>query len=282
MDIDTKSLLEPAVDIAVAAGKDALKFYGKDGPVEYKSDNSPLTLADKASHETIVRALRERTPEIPILSEESPEEDKDRRKEWECFWLVDPLDGSKEFIKRSGQFTVNIALVQGTETILGVVHVPVSGVTYTGLPVEGTGGGGAWVRSPGEEEKPIRARAADLEHLTVVASKDHAGPIVEAFLARLSGAEVTSMGSSLKFCLVAEGKADFYPRVVPTMEWDTGAAQCIVEAAGGRVTDLDGERLRYNKESLRNPSLMAIGDRDVDWVGFFSSERDLSRPDGHR
>jgi len=259
-------LLESASEIAVCAGEAALAHYGCNDGVEYKDDDSPLTLADKASHRVIVDALRELTPDIPVLSEESSEDAARDRKQWKRFWLVDPVDGTKEFIKQTGQFTVNIARIDGQVASLGVVHVPTTGVTYLGQADHG-----AWIRKADGKAETIRTRRADLDRLTVVASKDHAGPVVEAFLARLSGAEKTSMGSSLKFCLVAQGEADFYPRVVPTMEWDTAAAQCIVEAAGGQVTDLEGRRLLYNRDDLRNPSLMAFGDPNVDWVEFFGA-----------
>ena len=260
-----QELLRAAVRIAVDAGKVVLRHYGKESPVDYKADDSPLTLADRASHELIVEALRDLTPDIPVLSEESGEEEIRERKEWRLFWLVDPLDGTKEFIKQTGQFTVNLGLIESAQPILGVVHVPVTAITYTGLA-----GRGAWREAPDEEMAGISVRRADPQHLTVVASKDHAGPQVETFLRRLSGARTASMGSSLKFCLVAQGDADFYPRLLPTMEWDTGAAQCIVEAAGGCVTDLEGNRLTYNKEDLRNPSFMAYGDRKIDWIRVFS------------
>lgn len=264
MKTDAATLLADVARIAVQAGQAALVFYGRTA-VDYKADDSPLTQADMASHQTIVSALRLLTPEIPILSEESSPAETDGRKAWRRFWLVDPLDGTKEFIKQTGQFTVNIALISGNAAELGVVHVPVTGVTYTGAAGEG-----AWVTRPGSDRQAISARRANLDRLTVVASKDHAGPRVQAFLERLAGAEIASMGSSLKFCMIAEGQADFYPRVVPTMEWDTGAAQCVIEAAGGQVTDLDGKRLLYNKDDLRNPSVMAFGDDSIDWVAFFA------------
>ncbi len=257
-------MLPRVIEIAVEAGKAALKFYGGEISVEYKADHSPLTRADKASHEHIVRSLKT-LGDIPVLSEESDPEEIADRKEWSRFWLVDPLDGTKEFVKKTGQFTVNIALVEKGEPVLGVVHVPVSGITYfacRGTPPR--------VRKPDGADTEIRARCIHPAQLTIVASRDHAGPRVTEFIERIPEADVTSMGSSLKFCLIAEGKADFYPRVVPTMEWDTGAAQCIVEAAGGGVTDLDGHRLTYNKDDLRNPSLMAFGDPAFDWVKFFA------------
>ena len=259
--------LRSVVEIARAAGKKTLEFYGGDIGLERKADDSPLTLADKASHELIDMALRELDADIPVLSEESPEEAVRDGRSWQRFWCVDPLDGTKEFVKETGQFTVNIALVEGDEATLGVVHVPVTGVTYSALR-----GGGAWVDRGDGELREIRARKVDLERPVIVASRDHAGPKVAALLARLPNAHATSMGSSLKFCLVAEGAADFYPRLVPTFEWDTAAAQCILETAGGGIVDLRGERLTYNKDDLRNPSLLSFGDRSVDWVEFMAPE----------
>ena len=264
IDVD-RQLLETVVGIAVEAGRVILRHYGEETPIDYKADHSPLTVADRASHASIVAALRRVTPDVPVLSEESPAEEVARRREWSRFWLVDPLDGTKEFVKETGEFTVNVAYVSGSEPLLGVVHAPVSGVTYTGIA-----GTGAWRLSPGEEPVPIHVRRADVGRLTVVASRDHAGPLVDAFLGRISGARTTSMGSSLKFCLVAEGTADFYPRLLPTMEWDTGAAQCVVEAAGGSVTNLQGNRLVYNKADLRNSSFIAYGDGAVDWIEYLA------------
>lgn len=255
--------LDAIVAIARDAGHVILDYYGQPAPVDYKADDSPLTQADRASHRHIVAALRELTPEIPVLSEESDPDEIAERRTWNRFWLVDPLDGTKEFIKQTGQFTVNIALVEGHEPVLGVVHVPVQKLTYW------ASADGAYKQEGEDEPERIGVRMADAERLTVVASRDHAGPDVAAILERMAeaGVEVdsASMGSSLKFCLVAEGAADFYPRTVPTMEWDTAAAQCVVETAGGQVTTLGGERLGYNKESLRNPSIVTFGDASQDW-----------------
>jgi 3'(2'), 5'-bisphosphate nucleotidase len=263
----TPEQLQNVVEIAKAAGRKALEFYGGEIGLELKADDSPLTLADKASHELIEAALREMDADVPVLSEESPEEAIRDRKSWQRFWCVDPLDGTKEFIKESGQFTVNIALIEGAEATLGVVHVPVTGVTYSALR-----GDGAIVENADGDRREIRTRKVDLEQPVIVASRDHAGPKIAALLARLPYAEATSMGSSLKFCLVAEGAADFYPRLAPTCEWDTAAAQCILETAGGGVVDLSGSRLAYNKDDLLNPSLLSFGDPTVDWVEFMAPE----------
>lgn len=255
--------------IAEEAGAQILTHYEDEIPVDYKADDSPLTQADRASHRLIVGRLRAAFPEIPVLSEESDPAEVAERRSWTRFWLVDPLDGTKEFIKRTGQFTVNIALVEDGEPTLGVVYIPAQDVTYFARRGEGAfrqNGDGAPAR--------VAVRTADPERVVVVASRDHAGPEVAAILERIAAAgievEAASMGSSLKFCLVAEGAADFYPRTVPTMEWDTAAAQCVVEEAGGAVTTLDGARLRYNKASLRNPSVMAFGDAGAGWQRFLA------------
>ena len=263
----TDSLLESTIDTALAAGREILSHYGRALVVEPKADESPLTHADRASHQCIVTALGRMAPDVPVLSEESAPEEFAARKRWERFWLVDPLDGTKEFLKQTGEFTVNIALVDGEDPSLGVIHVPVSGVTYVARR-----GGGAFVIDAGGARRAIRTRRADLARPVIVASRDHAGPRVEAFLARVASAETTSLGSSLKFCLIAEGRADFYPRLVPTFEWDTAAAQCVVEEAGGRVVDTSGRPIRYNKDDLRNPPLLAFGDPRVDWRAFMAPE----------
>ena len=255
--------------IAEEAGARILAHYDDEIPVDYKADDSPLTQADRAAHRLIVDRLRAAFPEIPVLSEESDPEEVAERRSWQRFWLDDPLDGTKEFIKKTGQFTVNIALIEDGEPTLGVVYIPAQNVTYFARRGEG-----AFRQNGDGEAARIGVRAADPERVVVVASRDHAGPEVAAILERIAAAgievESASMGSSLKFCLVAEGAADFYPRTVPTMEWDTAAAQCVVEEAGGAVTTLDGARLRYNKESLRNPSVMAFGDADAGWQRFLA------------
>lgn len=260
-------LLTLARDAATAGGRAILPFYGQPIPVDRKADDSPLTQADLAAHRTIVERLV--TSGIPVLSEEGDPEAADRRG-WRRFWCVDPLDGTKEFIKgssadgdASGEFTVNVALVEDGAPILGVVHVPVQGVTYFASE------GSAWKQTGDGEPTQISTRPVPHDTLTVVASRDHAGPEVAAILGRIEAdgrsAEAASMGSSLKFCLVAEGAADFYPRTVPTFEWDTAAAQAVVEAAGGGVGTRASDRLTYNKDDLRNPSVFCWGDPALDW-----------------
>ena len=246
-------------DIAAGAGQAILKHYGT-SDIQTKDDNSPLTLADLASHRFICDALRDLDPSIPVLSEESSKEEMEKRHEWQRFWLVDPLDGTKEFIKQTGQFTVNIALIDGHSPVIGVIHVPATGLTYWADKATG-----AFKCEADAEPVAIKAAEPNLEKLRIVASRDHAGPMVKELLERFPTAETRSMGSSLKFCLVAEGEADIYLRDVPTMEWDTGAAQCIVETAGGIVQTLEGEKLPYNKQDLRNPSLVTLGDPALKW-----------------
>ena len=251
-------MLEIIQRIAREAGDEILKYYGKAFTVEAKADDSPLTQADRAAHTCICERLREVDGGLPVLSEESDESEIRERKSWRRFWLVDPLDGTKEFIKQTGEFTVNIALVEDGVPVLGVIYVPVHNWIYYA-----EAGQGAWKRIGGEAPVAIRVRPADEANLAIVASRDHAGPQVKALLERFPTARAKSMGSSLKFCLVAEGEADLYLRDVPTMEWDVGAAQCIVEAAGGQVLTLEKAPLRYNKDSLRNPALLTAGDPDL-------------------
>jgi 3'(2'), 5'-bisphosphate nucleotidase len=257
-------LLEVAFALALEAGRAALRFYAGPIDVERKSDGSPLTLADKAAHEAIASGLARETPGIPLLSEESSPESVAARRSWERFWLVDPLDGTKEFLKRSGEFTVNVALIERGAPVLGVLHVPVLGVTYTGAS------GAAHVHSGGAK-RPIRSRPLPAREVVVLASRDHAGPELDPMLARVANVRRESAGSALKFGLLAEGRADLYVRTRPTMEWDTAAGQAVLEAAGGKLTDLAGRRLSYNKESLVNPSFVGWGDAAVDWPGRLTS-----------
>jgi 3'(2'), 5'-bisphosphate nucleotidase len=255
-------LLEPAVDIARVAGEKILEIYNSsDFGVQEKDDRSPLTAADMASHHAIIDGLKALTPDIPVLSEESKSMPFSERSSWHTYWLVDPLDGTKEFIKRNGEFTVNIALIHDGVPVLGVVHVPVTGVTYRGCE-----GLGASKQEAGSEPGRISVRTLGDGPLLVVGSRSHRGDSLNAFLEKVGEHEMVSMGSSLKLCLVAEGAADIYPRLGPTSEWDTAAAQCVVEQAGGTVTDTDMKPLRYNtKDSLLNPFFLVFGESDRDW-----------------
>ncbi len=249
------AMVRTLCEIAREAGQAILRYY--EGPVEVtdKEDRSPLTEADRASHAVITRRLAEAFPGIPVLSEEGRDIPYSERSRWERFWLVDPLDGTKEFIKKNGEFTVNIALVDQGVPVVGVVYVPAQGVLYWGVR-----GQGAWKQKHGDAPRPIRVRRADPDRgYTVVESRSHPSAELEAYLRDLPVAERIPAGSSLKFCAVAEGRADLYPRLGPTMEWDTAAAQAVLEAAGGRVEDLEGRPLRYNKPDLRNPHFVARG-----------------------
>jgi 3'(2'), 5'-bisphosphate nucleotidase len=255
--------------IAQRAGRAILRVYEQDFEVAHKPDASPLTEADLASHRLIRGALRELTPDRPLLSEESAAIDYATRSTWREYWLVDPLDGTKEFVNRNGEFTVNIALIRDHAPVLGIVHVPVSGVTYLGAP-----GQGAWRQAAGGPATAIAVRRPCADPVVVVGSRSHANPVLERYLARLGNYRLVSMGSALKFCRVAEGQADFYPRLGPTSEWDTAAAHAVVTAAGGQVVTLKGEPLRYNrKESLLNPEFLVIADPDRDFPSLFRDYR---------
>ncbi len=250
--------------IARQAGTAILKVYEQDFEVIEKSDKSPLTEADLASHHIIVDALQSLTPEIPVLSEESADIPYDTRRRWQTYWLIDPLDGTREFIKRNGEFTVNIALIHGDRAVLGVVHVPVSQVTYYGDSEQGAfkmdaDGNSLVIQTISERQTPLQ----------VAGSRSHAGDSLLRFLNKVGENEIVSMGSSLKLCLVAEGTADIYPRLGPTSEWDTAAAQAVVEAAGGKVTDTSMNPMTYNsKESLLNPYFFVFGDTSIDWSAY--------------
>jgi 3'(2'), 5'-bisphosphate nucleotidase len=253
--------IQNIIDIAKSAGEAILKIYGTDFSVYEKSDLSPLTEADLAAHNVISNGLMELTPEIPILSEESAKIPFSLRKSWERYWLIDPLDGTKEFVKRNGEFTVNIALIDNHKPILGVIYVPVSKVTYYGSQDTG-----AFKLLPDGAPEAISVNTKHGDPVRVAGSRSHAGESLKRYLENLGAHEIVSMGSSLKSCLVAEGLADIYPRLGPTSEWDTGAAQAVVEAAGGRITDTRMQPLRYNsKESVLNPDFFVFGDLDEDW-----------------
>lgn len=256
--------LDDLLQLVRQAGDAILDIYNTEFEVERKDDNSPLTAADKAAHQIILDSLEGLTPDIPMLSEESSEIPYEIRRQWQRYWLIDPLDGTREFVKRNGEFTVNIALIEGRTPTLGVVHAPVLQTTYYGVQGEG-----AWRRQADQGAQPIHVADECRRPVRVAGSRSHAGDSLRRFLENLGDHELLSMGSSLKLCLVADGKADIYPRLGPTSEWDTAAAQAVVEAAGGRVTTLDLQPLEYNtKESLLNPQFLAFGDLSVNWSNF--------------
>ena len=259
-----ESLLQLAIEAAQEAGKEIMRIYddpSQDFGIERKADNSPLTLADKAAHNCIVRHLE--PTGIPILSEEGAHLPYEERKQWRRLWVVDPLDGTKEFIKKNGEFTVNIALVEDGNPILGVIFVPATGVLYAGEV-----GKGAWKTAPSpdpspeeegrKESLPPRGEVGGGQPFTIVASRSHLTPETEEFIEEMrrehGEIQLISSGSSLKICLVAEGSADIYPRFAPTMEWDTAAGDAIARAAGREVVDAKtGNPLVYNKPDLHNP-----------------------------
>jgi len=260
------TLIEPVISLAIDAAQQILKVYNTDFSVQQKEDRTPLTNADMAAHNTIVAGLSKLTPELPILSEESANISAyEKRQSWERYWLVDPLDGTREFIKRNGEFTVNIALIENNYPILGVIQVPVSGVCYYAYQNEG-----AFKIQTDQQRQAISVRPCPTGKKTIAGSRSHRDSSLDNFLANIGEHEIISMGSSLKSCLVAEGAADIYPRLGPTSEWDTAAAQCIVEEAGGKLTDTELNRLKYNtKDSLLNPHFLVFGDPAVDWLKYF-------------
>ncbi|MDR3415667.1 MAG: 3'(2'),5'-bisphosphate nucleotidase CysQ [Nevskia sp.] len=255
-------LLEDCVRIAGEAGGAILEVYGSDITVTHKDDQSPLTQADLAAHHCILRNLERLSPALPCLSEESADIPYETRRGWHRYWLVDPLDGTKEFIRRNGEFTVNIALIEDGAPILGVVHAPVHGITY--LAARGIGA----FRIRGGERQPIHTRRT-AERPVLVVSKSHRDAALDEFLAHAPPHDALSRGSSLKFCLIAEGSADLYPRTGPTSEWDTAAGHCVAEQAGAEVCTLpDWAPLRYNqKADLLNPGFIVIGEPAYGWRG---------------
>ncbi len=259
--IDTTAMLHAVATLARTAGAAILEVYAGDFTVEIKDDRSPLTEADRRSHSIIRDGLRDLYPDVPLVSEESPSDELARRREWNRYWLVDPLDGTKEFLKRNGEFTVNIALVEGHRATLGVVLAPVLNRLYAGAL-----GAGAWCEHEGRSES-ITVTVPAPSPLRVVGSRSHPSGTLAGYLAELGPHELKPMGSSLKICLVAEGSADIYPRFGPTSEWDTAAAQAILESAGGGMIDLAGQPLRYNtKDDLLNPRFLAFGDHRRNWL----------------
>jgi 3'(2'), 5'-bisphosphate nucleotidase len=259
------------VDVARAAGHRIMAVYGLDDHgTTLKADASPLTLADRASHDCIVQRLSHLAPDIPILSEESDAIAYDVRRTWDRSWIVDPLDGTKEFIKRNGEFTVNIALIVEGRPVLGVVHAPALRTTYWAARGEG-----AHRSADGGAVEAIHVSDYRTGGLKVVASRSHAGELMPRFLAALGDPPCVSQGSSLKLCLVADGTANLYPRFGPTMEWDVAAAVSVVLEAGGSITDTEGRELAFNKPDLHNPQFVVCGDPPFPWRPVLESLREV-------
>ena len=256
--------LDTVIDISRRAGEAIMTIYSNGFTVQEKPDHSPLTEADMAAHRMILGELKRLTPEIPVLSEESTHIPFQARRDWQRYWLIDPLDGTREFIKRNGEFSINIALIESHESVLGVIHAPVTGTTYYAQRGES-----AYRQEKGGSARAIHVAPHRHQPTRVAGSRSHAGENLRQYLANLGPHEIIQMGSSLKSCLVAEGKADIYARLGPTSEWDTAAAQAVVEAAGGAITGTDMQPLRYNTgESLLNPHFFVFGDRSHDWSAY--------------
>jgi 3'(2'), 5'-bisphosphate nucleotidase len=259
--VTLKELLPQIVSLSHAAGDAIMKIYSSDDfGTTYKDDNSPLTKADTAAHQLIVKGLKALNPDVPVLSEESKQIDYETREMWSSYWLIDPLDGTKEFLKRNDEFTVNIALIQDGVPVLGVVFAPALDFSYFAAK-----DADAFRQDGNTEPVPIRVGDYRKGQLKVMITRSHSSPELMEFLKKVGDCEIVSAGSSLKLCRVADGGAHFYPRLGPTMEWDTAAAQCVVEQAGGAVTDLSGDPLRYNKPDLLNPYFMVTGSPPYPW-----------------
>jgi 3'(2'), 5'-bisphosphate nucleotidase len=262
-DQQLKELAFRAAELAAEAGERILEVYAGDFEVQTKADASPLTQADLASERHILAGLKELTPRLPVLAEESSDVDFEQRREWRRAWLVDPLDGTKEFVKRNGEFTVNIALIEDGRPVVGVVHAPVLGVTY--IASRGRGA----VRRNAQGDVPIRVKEARGEELLVVVSRSHANQATIRFIERAEQeypVSAVSKGSALKLCLVAEGAAHLYPRLAPTMEWDIAAGQCVVEEAGGQLVTLDGKPMSFNRPDLVNEPFLACYGEAGRWL----------------
>ena len=259
-------LREGVIAIARDAAAEILRVYDSEFAVQHKTDDSPLTAADLAAHHCIVDGLARLTPDIPVLSEESAHEvSAAQRLPWTRLWVVDPLDGTREFVKRNGEFTVNIALVEDGVAVFGVVQAPVTGDLW-----HGGAGLGAFRRNGKEPDVALHARIPALPPLRVAASRSHRDARSEAFIAAMArsvgAVEPLGLGSSLKFCRIAEGRMDVYPRFGPTSEWDTAAGQCVLEGAGGGVLDPKGRPLRYNqRDTVLNGDFIALGDTGLPW-----------------
>ncbi len=269
---DYRDLVNPLIQLVKKTGNTILDIYHQSNPlqIELKDDNTPLTQADKDAHNILVEGLTKLTPTWPVLSEESADIPFTKRKQWDFYWLVDPLDGTKEFINHTGEFSVNVALIHQHKPVVGIVYFPAFHVYYYASQ---NGGSFKQIGDSAEIEIRIRKRPR-IPHLLV--SRRHNNAKLEAFLKLIGNYKLTTAGSSLKLCLIAEGKADLYPRLSPTSEWDTAGGQCIIEQAGGSLIDLSGAPLSYNtKSSLLNPDFIAIGDQTYNWLQYFMRSGDL-------
>ena len=257
----TADLRETVIAIAIDAAAAIMAVYATGFEVEHKADASPLTQADLAAHRIIVEGLERLTPDLPVLSEESAHIPWDVREHWTSYWLVDPLDGTREFVKRNGEFSVNIALIHQGAPVFGVVQAPVDGRVWHAVRGEQA------YRRDGFRDTALNTRRPASVPLRVAASRSHRDPRTDALLLRMGETEVIAQGSSLKFCRIADGELDVYPRFGPTSEWDTAAGQCVLQAAGGTLLAADtGKPFRYNRrESLLNGDFLALGDPTLPW-----------------
>lgn len=272
MNLPLETWLPRILELSEDAGRRILDVYHGNYHVSCKDNNTPVTDADFAAHHAILAGLAILTPDLPALSEESEDIPYSERRQWRDYWLIDPLDGTREFIKGNGEFTVNIALIHRHEAVLGVIHCPVSGVNYYACR-----GQGAFKQIPGQTPQRIQVQSSASSSIRVAGSRSYPSRAWQAFVANLEDHEIINMGSSLKSCLVAEGKIDIYPRFGPTGEWDTAAAQCIVEEAGGHFTDTCLQPLRYNtRPSLLNPHFIVFGDSHYDWRAYLPEATDYN------
>ena len=264
--MDLPALIPALQQLAHKAGEAIMAIYQSHtaDAINYKADNSPVTEADLVANQIIVNGLRTLTPDIPIISEEHPIADFSVRRHWDSFWLIDPLDGTKEFIAKTDEFTVNIALIRGNQSVLGLVYAPATGIGYFATATHA-----AFRYAKAQAEQPIVVQRNMNSPIRIITSRRHSIKRLDEFMANIGAYQHLMAGSSLKMCLIAEGLADVYPRTGPTSEWDTAAAQCILEAAGGQLLDGEGQALRYNtKPSLINPHFLALGIGDVRWTTY--------------
>ncbi|MEN9916286.1 MAG: 3(2) 5-bisphosphate nucleotidase [Pseudomonadota bacterium] len=262
------SLLNDIVFLAKKAGNQVLKIYQSDFTVGYKNDKSPITVADLASHECICQGLRHITPDLPIISEESDPISFQKRRSWEKYWLVDPLDGTKEFLEKNGEFTINIALIEQHKPHLSVIFVPSMNICYFAQR-----GVGAYKQIGEAQPEPMLSRVwKEGQPITALISRRHGNAELKKFLAQFSNLNLLYCGSALKFCWVAEGLADIYPRFSPTFEWDTAAGHCILNESGGLVINNTGRELQYNRSSsLQIADFLAVADKRHHWLHYLKS-----------